>query len=181
MRSDELSRRLIEAEPTSIAGRFSTVFRDGTTGESGRFLFVDPGRWVVWIDGAATLWSDGVGRHTRDRTGKSSGSGTTMPRRPPWSMVVPRLAGVHGRPDDEWGITEVDDIGQDRVRAVLRADGHEAHMVVDLAQLVIVELVTPSWEARVELGLPSRDVASLQAMAGLDEDGSDPAPPAASV
>lgn len=92
-----LSRALMAAEPQGVHGTLATVFADGSSGERGASLFLTASRWAVRIDGAATMWSDGRRMAVRDRSGSSSGGGRTLPQRPPWSMVVPRQAGIYGR------------------------------------------------------------------------------------
>ncbi|GIG23751.1 hypothetical protein Cch01nite_44750 [Cellulomonas chitinilytica] len=166
MNIDELVERMLAFEPHDLAGRFSTTFADGTTGEQGVFLFVDKDRWAVRIDGAATLWSTGARRFSSDHAGTSSSTSLRPPERPPWSLVLPRLAHVYGRPGDDWELAEIV-TGDDREVTVSLVSGTEqGRLRVELDPGTIVELVTPSWTATAQVGLDADERLQLAALLG---------------
>jgi hypothetical protein len=160
--AEDLTRRLLDARPRGLSGRFAVTFADGSDGERGVFLFDSDDRWVVRIDGAATLWSRGRRRFVRDASGTTSGVSAALPQRPPWSMVVPRMAPVFGRPGDDWQISEVLRAQGTLLEAELTSPAGAGRLVVDLASDVITGFATPSWTAEVVLGLPAADVGALQ-------------------
>lgn len=131
-----------------------------------RFAFVDATRWAVAVDGAAALGSDGTLRFAHDHAGGSSARTVSLPQRPPWSVVMPRLASIHGRAGDDWTVVDVADTGEARLRATLSAGSYAGYVVVDVDRAVVVELGTPSRVADIERGLSAGERAALHASTG---------------
>lgn len=167
---EELTRRLLRAQPRGLSGRFATRFADGSDGERGVFLFESDDRWVVRLDGAATLWSAGPRRFVSDAAGTTSGVSRALPQRPPWSMLVPSVAPVFGREGDDWEIGEVLPEQGALLQARLTSPAGVGRLVVDLAADVITTFATPAWTAELTLGLPAADVSVLQDVLRQDAD-----------
>lgn len=142
---------MLAARPVGVHARYGTTFADGSLGETGRCWFQTADRWVVEIEGGPVLASTGSASLTvgADRCTASFGPGGPPPNRPPWSLVVPRLALVYGRPADDWSVRETRFVGR---TAFLMLDSVErpdlrAEAVVDVGRMIILQLRTPSWTA----------------------------------
>ena len=158
----ELAKLMLAWEPVGASGSFSSVFSDGHIGERGTYLFLDMRRWAVRVEGAATLWSTGGVQHVKDAGGTSSGTTAELPQRPPWSLLIPRLAVIYGRPGDDWTLDEVCATAESTVEASLSSGVAKGHVVVDLSERCIVELATPAWTASAHPGLALADRRLLE-------------------
>lgn len=94
-------------------------------------------------------------------------------------MVIPSLAPVYGRPEDDWAVvaarcrSRIATLALDNVE---HPDFH-AHALVDIDRLIIVEMHTPSWTAHLSPQSTRHDdlVAILQRAAAVvwDEENDD--------
>jgi hypothetical protein len=95
------------ADPGFVAGDFATAFRDASEaeGETGSFRYFPGGFWEVTLDsGGRFLQAPWGGRFERAGYFEEAPGRGTPPRRPPWSMVLPRYSTFLGREDDDWQI-----------------------------------------------------------------------------
>jgi hypothetical protein len=102
----QLLRLLAHAEPAFLAGSFDTRFTAAPDqeGERGSFLYFEGGFWDIRIHGATrfllTPWGSRV---TQPNGAEEDGPAmTNAPRRPPWSLALPRHSTFLGREDDDW-------------------------------------------------------------------------------
>ncbi|MFC9352862.1 hypothetical protein [Arthrobacter sp. NPDC057013] len=98
---------LAHAEPGFIAGDFATRFDKaaGLEGETGSFRYFPEGFWDVTFDGGPRVLSAPWGIRFELESGaveEAPGRGRTLPRRPPWSLVLPRHSTFLGREHDDW-------------------------------------------------------------------------------
>lgn len=137
---------LAAADPAFLAGSFATGFRisSGPEGERGEFRYFGDGCWDIAIDGGAAFQLTPHGSRVVQADG-SAGDGPAMtnpPRRPPWSLVLPRhsvflgRAGDDWQPDAGWPITEAE--GSWSVPLThLEAPGLKGTLVVDATRCII--------------------------------------------
>ncbi|MBT2554277.1 hypothetical protein [Arthrobacter sp. ISL-5] len=97
---------LARADPGFLAGDFATRFRSasGPEGETGSFRYFPGGFWEVSNDGAGRFLMAPWGMRAELESGyveEAPGRGTP-PRRPPWSLVLPRYSTFLGREHDDW-------------------------------------------------------------------------------
>ena len=95
------------ADPGFVAGDFATTFRDASEaeGETGSFRYFPGGFWEVTLDsGSRFLQAPWGGRYTHAGYLEEAPGRGTPPRRPPWSLVLPRYSTFLGREDDDWQI-----------------------------------------------------------------------------
>lgn len=95
------------ADPGFAAGDFATRFRDASEaeGETGSFRYFPGGFWEVTLDSGGRLFqAPWGGRYERAGYFEEAPGRGTMPRRPPWSLVLPRFSTFLGREDDDWQI-----------------------------------------------------------------------------
>jgi hypothetical protein len=102
-------RRLIShmagADPVFLAGSFATAFRySGLDGERGTFRYFRGGYWDIRMDGAGAFQLTPYGSRIIEADGSAEDGPpmTNPPRRPPWSLVLPRHSTFLGRTDDDW-------------------------------------------------------------------------------
>ena len=163
MNREDLVHWLLQQEPHDLCGRFETSFADGSDGERGSFLFVRPSVWAVKLDRSATMWGNGKLRFVKDSSGITSGQSSALPQRPPWSMVIPRLAPIFGRVGDDWELGKLTE-GGTRIQARLSSANRRGSVLVDLGLGILVEMSTPAWSARVDVGLRAGERRSLEAL-----------------
>jgi hypothetical protein len=93
-------------EPIFLAGDFATDFKVNpeADGERGTFLYFEGGYWDIRMDGGPrfllTPWGSQViqcGGSVEDGPAMSN-----LPRRPPWSLVLPHRSTFLGRAHDDW-------------------------------------------------------------------------------
>lgn len=96
---------LERTEPAFLAGQFATDFiaAPEAEGERGTFLYFEGGFWDIHIDGAARFLLAPWGSRVIEDSGEieDGPAMTTLPRRPPWSLVLPRWSTFLGRADDD--------------------------------------------------------------------------------
>ena len=95
------------ADPGFVAGNFATTFRDASEaeGETGSFRYFPGGFWEVTLDsGGRLLQAPWGGRYEHAGYLEEAPGRGTPPRRPPWSLVLPRYSTFLGREDDDWQI-----------------------------------------------------------------------------
>lgn len=98
---------LAHADPGFVAGDFGTSFRDGSgsEGETGSFRYFPGGFWEVTLDGGGRHLMAPWGTRFEQDSGyfeEAHDRGDLPPRRPPWSLVLPRYSTFLGREDDDW-------------------------------------------------------------------------------
>lgn len=100
---------LESAEPGFVAGTFATVFphEEDPSGETGSFRYFAENFWCIRFDDGARFllapWGSTV--IEADGTADHGPAMLNRPRRPPWSMVLPRCSTFLGRPDDDWQVS----------------------------------------------------------------------------
>lgn len=162
----DLIQAMLASRPSGVNANFETTYVDGSRGESGRCYFQTAGSWVVEIEDGPTLISTEWASLTvtKDSHVATPGPRIRPPSRPPWSMVIPSLAPIFGRPTDDWYIHR----GQNSSRTatlVLESLAHpdaQAQALVDLDHLFILELRTPSWASRLDPYQTIRDDLKAQ-------------------
>lgn len=102
----QLSSLMAGADPAFLAGRFATDFQTSSRpeGERGTFLYFKGGYWDIRIDGGPAFQLTPYGSKIIQANG-SVEAGPPMlnpPRRPPWSLVLPRHSTFLGGADDDW-------------------------------------------------------------------------------
>jgi hypothetical protein len=105
----QLIGRLAHADPGFVAGDFATRFRSpsGPDGETGSFLYFPGGFWEVTLDSDGRFLQAPWGMRFEQDSGyfeEAPDRGGLPPRRPPWSLVLPRYSTFLGREDDDWQI-----------------------------------------------------------------------------
>lgn len=100
---------LAHADPGFVAGDFGTRFRDasGSEGETGSFRHFPGGFWEVTLDGGGRFLQAQWGMRFEQDSGyfeEAPDRGGQPPRRPPWSLVLPRYSTFLGREHDDWQI-----------------------------------------------------------------------------
>jgi hypothetical protein len=103
----QLTGLLTHADPGFVAGHFATTFRSGSASEggTGSFRYFPGGFWDVTNDGAGRFLLAPWGMRAELESGlieESSNRGATLPRFPPWSLVLPRYSTFLGREHDDW-------------------------------------------------------------------------------
>ena len=134
------------ADPAFLAGSFATDFQiySGPEGERGTFRYFGGGYWDIRMDGAVAFQLTPFGSRVVDADG-SAEDGPAMtkpPRRPPWSLVLPRHSTFLGRADDDWqldaGWPVTGDDGSWIVPlASLEAPGFKGTLTVDATLCII--------------------------------------------
>ena len=105
----QLIGRLAHADPGFVAGDFATRFRSpsGAEGETGSFRHFPGGFWEVTLDGGGRFLQAPWGMRFEQDTGyfeEAPDRGGQPPRRPPWSLMLPRYSTFLGREHDDWQI-----------------------------------------------------------------------------
>ncbi|SFT64813.1 hypothetical protein [Arthrobacter sp. ov118] len=103
-------RRLISsmagADPAFLAGSFATDYPASSSqeGERGAFRYFEGGYWDIRIDGGPTFQLTPNGSRIIQANGSAEDGPamTNPPRRPPWSLVLPRHSTFLGRTEDDW-------------------------------------------------------------------------------
>ena len=143
-------RRLISsmagADPAFLAGSFATDYpaSSGQQGERGAFT-VFRGRLLGHQHRRRTgLPADPYGSRIiqADGSAEDGPAMTSPPRRPPWSLVLPRHSTFLGRPEDDWQLdARVAGHGRRRLldRAVegLEAPGFKGTLTLDASMYVV--------------------------------------------
>lgn len=110
---------LTAADPVFLAGEFDTLFTAGPngSGEAGTFIYFQGGFWDIRLDGGPRFIMAPWGTRIVQPNGSIEDGPAmhTPPRRPPWSLVLPRNCTFLGREDDDWQL----DAGQ----ALVKTDG----------------------------------------------------------
>jgi hypothetical protein len=93
------------ADPEFLAGAFTTDYPSATdtAGEAGTFTYFTEGFWDIrYKDGHRMLLAPWGSRQIlADGSNEHGPPMTAPPRRPPWSLVLPRCSAFLGRADDE--------------------------------------------------------------------------------
>lgn len=158
---------LLTAPPVASSGTFATTFADGSAGESGSYMFRDLTSWIVTIDGGPRLVSTPEGSLVTHGGTSRPGPPTRPTHRPSWSLVVPRLALVFGRPGDDWSTRFASTTQHGAVTGEILASADGApvgHVVADLDVPVLREIVTPVWRQNLDdvvVGLSPADERRL--------------------
>lgn len=164
------------ADPEFLAGEFDTRFTSGPTrsGEAGTFVYFQGGFWDIRMGGGPRFILAPWGSRIVQPNGSIEDDPAmhNPPRRPPWSLVLPRYSTFLGREDDDWQL----DAGQALVNAggelqaaltnlehpsfsgTLSVDGHSYVITrVDLRHMVQTLTITRSEPVQ-------EDVATLDAI-----------------
>lgn len=150
MNTDRLIEHLLLTEPIDVAGQFSTRFADGSTGESGSCWFGSVDEWAVSVEGGPSIFAAGdhsvVTLPGKDRT---VGPRHSLPNRPPWSLAIPRLALIFGRPTDDWRPLRISTREPTELLLVNTENPElQGRALVAPSAGIILEIATPSWTAR---------------------------------
>ena len=166
-------RRLISfmagADPAFLAGNFATDFQASSSqeGERGAFRYFEGGYWDIRIDGGPTFQLTPYGSRIVQANGSAEDGPamTNPPRRPPWSLVLPRHSTFLGRPEDDWQLdagwpATVDEGSWIVPLTGLEAPGFKGTLTVDASLYVIT---------RAQLG-PVVQTLSIDRTAPAQED-----------
>lgn len=97
------------ADPEFLAGAFTTDYpsETDTPSEAGTFTYFTEGFWDIrYRDGHRMLLAPWGSRQILADGSNGHGPAMTVPpRRPPWSLVLPRCSAFPGRANDEWQIS----------------------------------------------------------------------------
>ena len=94
------------ADPAFLAGSFATDYPASSSqqGERGAFMYFEGGYWDISMDGGPAFQLTPYGSRIIQANGSAQDGPamTSPPRRPPWSLVLPRHSTFLGRPEDCW-------------------------------------------------------------------------------